>query len=349
MRARERTPIGIDLGTSSIKAAQLARTRTGWCLAASASYSRLDGEDALSAAEMDRLLGVLDRAGCTGDTAVLGAPRSMLLTALVDAPPKSSGAPVEQICAAEFARMYRLSPGGCQMHMVEVPSATSRVNTSQMSINGMSNTDAERLIAPFDNAGIIIEAIDLGAEARCRASHPVCAQGEELTALLDVGASGIGLSVFREGESVYHRWLAGAGVGRLVEAVCRSLSIQPAAARVLVGRVGLIAPTCEALDSVTVSRVLSLSREYAEGLFHDILRSLAYVLDRFPGESVSQCWLIGGGAGIPGLAEFLAEFAGLEINALTPEQCGVAGGGLAESASLVTAVGHAMWGYNDAA
>ena len=349
MRPRERSPIGIDLGAASIKAAQLARTRTGWRLAAGACYARLDGEDELSSAEMERLLGVLDRAGFSGDTAVLGAPKSMLLTALVEAPPRASGAPVEQICAAEFARMYRLSPSSCQMHLCEVPSATSRTSTSQMSINGMSNADAERLIVPFDSAGIVVEAIDLAAEARCRAGHSVCSEGEELTALLDVGASGIGLSVFREGESVYHRWLAGAGVERLVEAVCRSLSVQPAAARVLVERVGLIPPAFQGIDSVTISRVLSLSREYAEGLFHDILRSLAYVLDRFPGESVTRCWLIGGGAGVPGLAEFLAEFAGLEIKALTPEQCGVRGGGLAESASLVTAVGHAMWGCTDAA
>lgn len=347
MQPRERTPIGIDLGTSSIKAAQLVRTRTGWRMVAGACFLRSDGEDALSASEFSRLLGVLDRAGFTGDKAVLGAPRTVLRTALVDAPPRSSGAPVEQICAAEFARMFRLSPGSSQIHLVEVPNATSRNDTSQMAISGISDSDAERLIAPFDNAGLLVEAIDLASEARCRASRSVCREGNELTALLDVGSSGIGLSVFRKGDSVYHRWLNGAGVDRLVEAVCRSLSIEPAAARMLARRVGLIPPAIEEADSVRISRVLSLGREYAEGLFHDILRSLAYVLDRFPGESVAQCWLIGGGACVPGLGEFLAEFAGLEMEVLTPERCGVAGGGLAGSASLVTATGHAMWGSGD--
>ncbi len=348
MPGRERTAIGIDLGTASIKAAQLVRRRSGWRLAAAACYERRDGESVLSSQEMERLLCVLDRAGFAGDRVVVGAPRPMLLTALVDSPPKSSGAPVEQICAVEFARMYRLSPGSCQMHLREVPCSTNRANTSQMSIDGLPNVEAERLIAPFDRAGMVVEAIDLGSEARCRASLRECAAGEELTALLDVGVSGIGLSVFREDASVYHRWLTGAGIGRFVEAVGRSLGVSPSAAGVLVERVGLVGPSFSGMDSVTTARVLSLGREYAESLFHDILRSLAYVLDRFPGESVTRCRMIGGGAQVPGLVEFLAEFAGLEITVLTPEDCGVRGGALGKKASMVTAIGHAMWGCDDA-
>ena len=343
-RTGRRTPIGIDLGARRIKAAQLGRSQGGWSLAAGATYERLAGEGVLAPGELDRLLGVLDRAGFVGDRVVVGAPRSLLRTAVVDAPSAASGAPVVQICAAEFARMYRMAPNSCRLHVRELPAATSRSETSQMSVNGLSNVDAESLVSPFDAVGLVVEAIDLASEARCRVAQPMCRETPALTALLDIGGSGIGLSVYREGESVYHRWLGEAGIDKLVETARRSFGIDRTAAGAIVGQVGMVPPEDTGYDATTTSRVMGLGREYAEGLFHDLLRSLAYVLDRFPGESVERFYLTGGGARLPGLAEYLGELAGLEFEALTPRRCGIRGGPLVDDAGMHTAIGHAMWG-----
>lgn len=347
-RIGRRSAIGLDLGATRIKAAQLVRTSSGWQLVAGANYARTEGNGVLVPAEMDRLLGMLDRAGFSGDRVVVGAPRPMLRAAVVDAPPVSSGAPVAKICAAEFARMYRMSPGSCQLHVREVPAAKARPGTSQMSVNGLSNDDAESLVSPFEAAGMVVEAIDLAAEARCRVVRPVCGGAPTLAALLDIGWSGIGLSVFREGDAVYHRWLSDGGLSKLVESAKRSFSIDSASAEAVVTRVGIMAPEGEGLDGLTTARVLGLGREYAEGLFHEILRSLAYVLDRYPGEVVERFYLNGGGATLPGLAEYLGELAGLNFEVLTPGQCGIRGGPMIDDATMPTAIGHAMWGMSDA-
>ncbi|MFG0243773.1 MAG: pilus assembly protein PilM [Phycisphaerales bacterium JB054] len=346
-RIGKRSAIGIDLGTTRIKAAQLARSPSGWHLVAGANYARTEGDGVLVPSEMDRFLGVLDRAGFRGDRVVVGAPRPMLRAAVVDAPPVSSGAPVAKICAAEFARMYRMSPGSCQLHVREVPAAKARPGTCQMSVSGVSNEDAESLVHPFDRVGMVVEAIDLAAEARCRVARSVCGEVPTLAALLDIGWSGIGLSVFREGDAVYHRWLSDGGLCKLVESARRSFSIDAASAEAVVSRVGIMAPAGEGYDGLTTARVLGLGREYAEGLFHDILRSLAYVLDRYPGEVVERFFLNGGGASLPGLAEYLGELAGLNFEVLTPGQCGVRGGPLIDDAAMHTAIGHAMWGMVD--
>jgi len=330
-----------------IKAAQVVRTSSGWRLVAGANYARTEGNGVLVSGEMDRFLGVLDRAGFSGDRVVIGAPRPMLRAAVVDAPPVSSGAPVEKICAAEFARMYRMSPGSCQLHVREVPAATTRPGTTQMSVNGLSNEDAEALVRPFDSVGMVVESIDLAAEARCRVVRPVCGGAPTLAALLEIGWSGIGLSVFREGDAVYHRWLSDGGVSKLVDSAKRSFSIDAATAEAVVSRVGMLAPEGEGFDGLTTARVLGLGREYAEGLFHDILRSLAYVLDRYPGEVVERFFLTGGGAMLPGLAEYLGELAGLRFKVLTPGECGVRGGVMTEDVAMHTAIGHAMWGMAD--
>lgn len=346
-RIGKRSAIGIDLGTTRIKAAQLVRTASGWQLVAGANYARTEGDGVLVPGEMDRFLGVLDRAGFSGDRVVVGVPRPMLRAAVVDAPPASSGAPIKKICAAEFARMYRMSPGSCQLHVREVPAAKARPGTSQMSVSGVSNDDAETVVKPFDSVGMLVEAIDLAAEARCRVSRPVCGSAPTLAALLDIGWSGIGLSVFWEGRAVYHRWLSDGGMSKLVDSAKRSFSIDAAAAEAVVGRVGILAPEGEGFDGLTTARVLGLGREYAEGLFHDILRSLAYVLDRYPGEVVERFFLTGGGAKLPGLAEYLEELAGMKFEVLTPGQCGVRGGQMIDDVAMHTAIGHAMWGVDD--
>lgn len=343
-----KTPIGIDIGSSRIKAAQLSRGRSGWKITAGASYRRTGGPGVLSSTEMERLLSVLDRAGFVGDRVVVGAPRNIVHTAVVDAPPRSSGAPIEQICAAEFARMYRLSPGGSQLHSVELPTTMSRASTVQMSVSGISNEDAEALVGPFDRAGLVVEVIDLGEDARSRACLPACRDTDELTGLLDVGSSGIGLSVFRDGESVYHRWLEGAGTQRLTDSIGRSFSLDSVSADVLARCVGVVAPQAEGLDSLTTGRVLGLSREFVEGLFQSTLRSLAYVLDRFPGEAVLRFRLIGGGAQIPGLGMYFGELAGLDVETLTPSACGFSGEVIGEDPAALTAIGHAIWGSSDA-
>lgn len=347
LRSGRRSAIGIDLGATKIKAAQVVRTLSGWKLVAGANYARTEGDGVLVPCEMDRLLGVLDRAGFSGDRVVVGAPRPMLRAAVVDAPPVASGAPVEKICAAEFARMYRMSPGSCQLHVREVPAATTRPGTSQMSVNGVSNDDAEALVSPFDAVGMLVEAIDLAAEARCRVVRPVCGSEPTLAALLDIGWSGIGLSVFREGDAVYHRWLSDGGMSKLVDSAKRSFSIDVAAAEAVVSRVGILAPEGEGFDGLTTARVLGLGREYAEGLFHEILRSLAYVLDRYPGEVVERFYLTGGGAMLPGLAEYLGELAGLRFRVLSPAECGILGEAMTEDVALHTAIGHAMWGMDN--
>lgn len=339
-----RTPIGIDFGRSRVKAAQLVRRRGGWRLSAWACYDRCEEAPAPSAREMDRLLGALERGGFAGDSVVLGAPSELVRTAVVDAPPRSSGAPIEQICGAQFAQMFRSSPAAFEMHMREIPSGTDRGGACQVSVCGVASEEAAGLAAPFDRVGLRVEGIDLAEEALSRACVGACAAEEGLTSLLDIGGGGVGLAVFLGGEALYHRRLEGLGVGRLVREVAKSLRVDADAARVLVDRVGLGEAPVDGADGVTASRVQGMAREYVEVLLRDMLRSLAYVLDRYPGESVARVRLTGGGASLPGLAEYFEELGGIEARRIGADACGVSGAPAGCSGALVTAIGHAMWG-----
>lgn len=240
--------------------------------------------------------------------------------------------------------MFRYSSGSYKMHAWEMPTASDRSTTIQMAASGMESENAALLIAPFEAAGLQIVAIDLSAEATSRACRGGCHDTDELTALLDIGWSGVELAVFRDGEVVYERWLRGDGLGSLVKNLGRSLQLSDRAARILVRRVGLAGIEDEKADPVLVARMLSIMREYAEGMLQQVFGSVAYVLDRFPGEAVTQLRVCGGGASVPQLTVYLAEMAGLDVNIIVPNQCGVLGGRVANDPHIMTALGYALWG-----
>lgn len=339
-----RSPIGLDIGSARIKAAQVVRARRGWRVASSASFERIDPSMAPTAGEIDRLVGVLDRAGFTGDRVVVGAPRKGLRTAVLDLPPKTSGAPIEQICAGEFARMFRLPPASYELFAWEMPTATDRGAKTQMSACALECAHAEALVAPLQAVGLQVDAIDLAAEATSRACRAACTHKDGLTALLDVGSAGVDLMVFRQGELIYQRWLDGVGLGRPIEALSRSLGVTERAAQAVVRRVGLAGYEAEAVDPVVLARMLSIMREYVEHFLRDMLGSVSYVLDRFPGMAVTRLRLVGGGAVVPQLPAYLSEMAGLDAQRLTPRECGFsAGAGIADP-GMHTALGHALWG-----
>lgn len=337
------TPVGIDIGAGRIKAAQLARTRAGWRVSAAVAVERQEHTPVPTDAEIARLVDVLMGIGVSAASVVLGAPRAHLHTAVLDLPPRCSGAPVEQICGAEAARMFRLSPGTYEMHAWEVPTASEHAASTQMAVSALECAQAESLVGAFEGAGLQVEAIDLAGEALVRACAPACSGPAELTALVDIGYSGVDLAVYRGGEAVYERWLAGRGLGRIAETVSKSLAIDDRAAQLLLRRVGLRGIEGEGIDSIALARLLSLTREYAEHLLHQVLGSVVYVLDRFHGESVTHLRLTGGGSTIPELDTYLTELSGLDVRRIGPRACGVACADDQDRPEFMVALGHALW------
>lgn len=337
------SPIGIDVGSAWIKAAQISRARRGWRLHACAAFPRLSSAEPASEEEFHRLVEVLERRGFQATDVVVGAPREVLHTAVLDLPPRASGAPIEQICEAEMVRMFRLPPEAFEMFAWEMPSASPRIKSTQMLASAMVCDDAEDFIRRCESAGLQILAIDLASEATARAVQTQCAAEGELTVLLDLGASGVDMLIFRSGECVYQRWLEHSGSSEIIAAMQSRLGIAPAIGEILMRRTGLYPLAGEDTDPVLAAGAAQILRQHAESLLGAALGSASYATDRFPGESVGSIRLVGAGAATPGLAEFLSEISGLDVRMVTPEAWGrvsCAGAGPA----LMTAIGHAMWG-----
>src|SRR5947208_914800 len=94
--------IGLDMGSRSMKAAQVSRSGTQVRVEAAAVIPYASAETTLDEQGMRRLRDVLHRQGFHGHNLVVAAPADKLHVELLDLPPRHSGAPVDQIAQAEM-------------------------------------------------------------------------------------------------------------------------------------------------------------------------------------------------------------------------------------------------------
>ena len=112
------SPIGIDLGTHSVKAVQLDSIGRTY---ASAHIQRANPGAPYGPDDITRLRGVLYRSGFRGSRVVLGAPKQMIQRLTIDLPPLASGAPIEQIAQSDLSRQRSLAPGTFEFRWHESP------------------------------------------------------------------------------------------------------------------------------------------------------------------------------------------------------------------------------------
>src|SRR3954451_23592560 len=99
-----RSPIGLDLGGRTIKAVQLVCAQGKWCLHAAVALPQPEVNQPVVPQTARYVREALFRHGFVGNRIVLAAPATQLEMDVLELPPRSSGAPVEQIARSELAR-----------------------------------------------------------------------------------------------------------------------------------------------------------------------------------------------------------------------------------------------------
>lgn len=226
----KKSSIGLWIEPGWIAAAQLERTREGVALRASVVLERSDAPaesaDCLGGEEALRLAGTLERLGFSGGTVTLGAAEPAMVAAPLDIPPVSSGAPVGRIASGEIAKMYRLQPGSFMVGVWDLPApAASRDRPGVMAV-ALPHKLAEASIAPLEEAGLDVAAIDAHQSAAARALSIMVPQGREaVDCVVDFGSEMARIVVVYEGVVVYTRSAKSSGVGRLFESVVESMDL----------------------------------------------------------------------------------------------------------------------------
>ena len=343
------TPIGVDVGSRAIKAAQLARVKRGWRLHAHAMLPLTTTlADAAGAAvewtidhsTVERLLELFDRRGFSGCRIVLPVPAAKLESDLLDLPPRSSGAPIEQIARGEMARASSLQSCPFEMGSWDLPAPERSDGTAVLAV-AVRHADADALIDPFERCGANVVALDTASWGLARALAPCAAESSCVTAVVDLGFAGSNLVLLGEGRVLYQRHLREAGVGAMHRTVAERFDAPEEAARLLLTQPNVME------DAGRHAWIRKLISNYVEHLVDELQVSFAFAAHRYPGLPLKKLLLSGGGAALFGLAQSIASRLSVEVAVPRAKDLVEVPARLsdcAESVVLATAIGLAMHG-----
>ncbi|MBC7771577.1 MAG: pilus assembly protein PilM [Pyrinomonadaceae bacterium] len=351
------SPIGVDITAHWLRAVQIVGSGPSARLAACAVIPRAQSGTADLAMDAKRLAGALRRQSFTGSEVVLAVPDDKLLSSVMELPPRSSGAPVEQLAAAEFARIHRSDPARLELALWDVPSpggAGPRAAASQYMAVACLHNDSDPILSAFDDAGLDVLALNARSLAVACACQSLLAPSPRMNALLHVGWSSTSLWIVIDGVLAYERQLESTELGVLFRGITENTGLTFEAAEEI-----LTTPARGELQRREQDegvRARDFAAAHAEAMTEQLRVSLSYVTRKYPQHGVDQILLVGDCGLLPALGACIAS-AGLAARPVVSSDLlqvpgqqasgatagGSNGGGGSGGAELVTAIGLAHY------
>ena len=345
------SPIGVDAGARTVKAVQLGRDRFGdgrWRVTAVAEVPRDDVAPpaaggslqpprpsyVLAAAEVRRLTGTLERQGFRGTDVVLAAPSERLVSSMLELPPRSSNAPLEQIARMEVARAHRFAPDSFEMGCWDLPAAARASKQTPVLAVACTHADAAAVMDPFEAEGLNVTALDVKAAALARACAPLLtADAGAITGIVDLGWTGATLSLMHQDVAIYGRTLGDCGLLRLYHTLSARLGLEIEVIDYLLSDSGITGavvaapaepspmpvPVPARRKAKAATDAAGLIAAHFEAAVHELHVSLTYAQHQYPDTPLSQLLVVGGGGCIRGVTEHLRSTLGIEARAVAPK------------------------------
>lgn len=328
-------PIGLDIGSRVIKAAQLDAAGSRLLAAARIPRPETNGPN-LSPEEADLLAGALERLGFVGRDVIVAMHPSRVLSAVLDLPPASSGAPVSDIARAELARIQKLDADSLDVGMWELP-AGGRPKPGEAPptlVVACKREETEGMLTPLDRVGLTCVRVDVAAPTIVRAL--AAARPHDASVVLDIGASASTALVLLGRTPIFERRVPDAGLSSLFRQFAESFGLDNEAIAHIVEMIGCTPPD----QSHGGAAAAELVEAHAGLIVRELRTSLAYVAHRYPDLAIGEIQVIGGGASIPGLTDRIAAESHIPARAAGWTDLGVAPSNRAEApAHLALAVG----------
>lgn len=358
-RKRRRTWIGLDVGSTGVRAVQLLRSSSAYTLSASAVHEGPTdghGDDGGVRRLIERFAACRTSDGFRGRTAAVALnPPSVefhsleLPSALV----KTKSLETSQVVACEVARL-RDAPGKSieASHWALPP--TQVVGSNAIGVAVESDVVAA-MMKTCTESGFLCRRVDVGATALSRfgAILGPCAS-DEVWGLLDVGDTESRLVLCLDDVPILVR-RAGSGGRRWTQRIAETLQLSISAAETHKRRHGLASMSRgmrhgsgSAPHGEIASLLLGALRSELTDLATEIKRSYEYALSCYPGRRAADLILVGGGAGMRNLPEFLSDALGIAVRRATEylggESCRLTptGGDRIQLETLALAIGLAV-------
>ncbi len=298
--------IGVDVGGRHVKVAQFNRSSAGWRLEAAASIPRTETGSDIKRPEVRRLCEVLARGPFKGRGIVLATPSDKLMTTIMRLPPRGSGAPIEEIARSELARMHGCDPDTFEMACWDLPAPARAGESTYVMAAACAHDEANALLDVFEAEGLDVQGLEIHASAVARACAPALEGVPGISAILDLGWSLERLVLLYQGVVVYERKRPRGGLHALVASLKDRLKLGAERVERLLTAGGLVSPQAGEGDDPEVAEVVSAAAAaHFDTMVEEMRMPVSYVSNQYPDASVERLLLIGGGAKIAGLAEYL--------------------------------------------
>ena len=332
---RSRTAIGVDVGSRSIKFAQLLISGGKPQIAALSMLPRAKIAEQIGPEDILTTKHVLKRQGFYGNEVVLAAPEDELLRGIIDVPPQLSGAPVSQIARMELSRIHNVVPDSFEMVCWDPADPGKSKSTTQAVAIGCPHEGADAFIDLFEDSGFCVSALDVRIAAAARACMSLTVPPPALTSILDIGWESTKLLFVCGGTVVYERPFRNRCLAKLRTKLSETFGITEEAADQVISTIGLAAGgEAGGLDQESVEVIRRMLRKHFDMMLEELEGSFDYANYQHPRDGIKRLLLIGGGASISGLSQYFHDRLGVEVRSVAPSDI------LERSLQVFTKVGH---------
>lgn len=344
-------PIGVSFDSRWMRAAQVRRGGAGWEVLAALRLERR-GEAlgrALGPADGEVLGGALRRQGFAGSRVVLaGGPLVVPLMGL-DLPPRSSGAPLDQIAAMEVSRAQRLAEGSFSLATWDIPESEGRPGRdaqTRVMAAFCPHGVGEELCAALDGEGLEVVALESEAFAAARAMAPLMSSSGNV-AIVRCGWDELEVSlVAAGGVPAFHRSIPEQGLSVLYRAIGQRTGFRRDVVDAVLGALHEAKAQDRRQGEISRQEVARCVQDHVQAVAGEVQRSVSYAAGRLGLGEVRGVLLEGEGAELPGLGEAIggrlaASWRVGHAGALVRFGPGLAR--LGSCPALAGAIGAAMW------
>lgn len=321
----KRSAIGVDVGGRSIKALQLSEGADGWQVQATASFARTTFDAPLGRVELNRLADVLVRRSFHGNKIVLAAPPDKLVTGAMELPARISGAALNAAARTEFGRAFKCNLDAAEMTFWDLPAPARASKTTHVMAIACAHADSEELIDLCADSELDLVGIDVRSWAMARGCGPE-AHADGVIILLELGWNNAVLVMLHGGIVVYERAIAEGGIKHLESTLASELRIAPQITQYVLRGPGIrtdakgapaAAEGAWEIAPDLLEEVRGVIAAHFDKVSQELLASISYTTHQYPDAPVAKLLLLGGGAMIPGVPEYM-RILGFECVVATP-------------------------------
>ncbi len=326
------TPIGLDIGETARRGAQLRRGQSGFAIAALTQADR-SLPDAKQPEPFEQgLRRLFSRSTFKGRSVITALNPPEVEFHVLDVPQAAlqGGENADKVIHWEIGRLTPGAPGSAESRHAGIETRhwllPSRLGPGAPGTANAIGVSARRdavmgLLGVCDREGLRCKCVDTGATALHRFGRLLRSwKDDEIWGLLDLGARQARLILCLGDAPILIRH-TGAGGHLWTERIAEILQLSESAAEiqkrthgvaVLDRRDGRGSAPLVTHDEVAVMLLSALRSELNE-MTAEIKRSYEYALSSYPGRRAGDLVLVGGGAGMPNLPEFLSGILGITV------------------------------------